>query len=142
MTDPKSMNIPFHREVLTGHEEPVYCVELCHPWLFTGSRDRSIRVWHVGQVGRCREGEDASTQQPRLVKVVEKAHHGSVLRVRFEMNEKQDGGVLITGSSDTTAGIWSVKLGEKVTVERIDTLSGHDFGVLDVLLNESYIVTW
>jgi len=130
---------------LRAHVDSVYCVHLASPWVITGSRDKSIRFWRLDNLD-LDGGMTAMTGQTNLVKTTERAHEGSVLSVRFEMDQNESGGILVTGSSDVTAGVWRVDFPSNahgdIRVERIGTLKGHTGGVLDVALGRTRIGTW
>ncbi|KAG9082659.1 hypothetical protein FS749_006671, partial [Ceratobasidium sp. UAMH 11750] len=107
---------------LAGHLDSVYCLELdaASDTIVTGSRDRTIKMWSV------RTGELRET----LV-----AHEGSVLCLKVELG---GGGFMCSGSSDRTvrvgergSGGWVVKA----------VLSGHAGGVLDLRMDEKWIVS-
>lgn len=130
---------PPHRVSLRDHTDSIYCVQVASPWLVTGSRDRSMRFWRLDDLRLT--GNDATDRETRLVHCVDKAHDASVLSMRLELDQAGTGGTLVTGSSDMSAGIWKVELGEEVAVERVATLRGHTGGVLDVALSKSRIAT-
>jgi WD40 repeat protein len=116
-------------QILNAHTDTVYCVHLAYPWIITGSRDRTIRFWHIS----------LTDGKVRLVKTVDDAHGGSVLALKVE------GNMMVSGSSDMTAGVWTVKLDNdraEVDVVRGGSLCGHTDGVLDVLLTGSRIISW
>jgi F-box and WD-40 domain protein 1/11 len=118
-------------QVLEGHTGPVYCLCFSYPYLLTGSRDRTIRIWYF----------DPIDGQAREVKVIKDAHDGSVLAI------KMDGEMIVTGSSDMTARVWHFGLELKDgnlqgEMERKKTLRGHTASVLDVALTKSRIATW
>jgi F-box and WD-40 domain protein 1/11 len=95
-----------------------------------------------------------STYDTRLVANVKDAHEGSVLACVVELDNQ--GGIIVTGSSDTTAAVWRVsrksahdinsdaeepKAGTELQVVREQTLRGHTDTVLDVALASQHIVT-
>jgi F-box and WD-40 domain protein 1/11 len=118
-----------HIQTIQAHDNAVYCLHVSHPWIITGSRDQRMRFWYLAPA----DGET------RLIKIIEGAHEGSILGIDM------DGGLMISGSSDMTAGIWQVELdGERgwVNVIRNGTLKGHTAPVLDVALSEERFITW
>lgn len=127
-----------HTESLTEHTDAVYCTRSAGPWLFTGSRDRSIRIWRLAPLDEW--GQPGKT---RLVKTIQDAHAGSVLCLRVELDENGEG-MMVTGSSDRTVKVWELSLwsaSSEPDVKLLDTLSGHTNGVLDVLLTAKHIVS-
>jgi WD40 repeat protein len=136
----------------------VYCLQFRGEWLITGSRDKTIRIWRLSPVDL--QGNVGKT---RLMRTVLEAHAGSVLSLDFEIaaagddaeevegrkpKDKAQKGMIVTGSSDMTAGIWDVDFptsdeskSKKPRVERIGILRGHIGGVLDVCLGKRHIVT-
>ncbi|KAG8776443.1 hypothetical protein FRC12_000908 [Ceratobasidium sp. 428] len=111
---------------LAGHLDSVYCLELDagSDTIVTGSRDRTIKVWSV------RTGELRET----LV-----AHEGSVLCLKVELGcGAGGGGFMCSGSSDRTVRVWEREGG--VWVVRA-VLSGHAGGVLDLRMDERWIVS-
>lgn len=116
------------------HADSVYCLAVAHPWLVTGGRDRSLQVRQLS-IGRT-----------RIVANVEKAHEGSVLSCVLEM--EGEGGIMVTGSSDSTAAVWRftpVDTGTATRTEflivREQTLRGHADTVLDVALARDQIIS-
>ncbi|KAG8731911.1 hypothetical protein FRC10_001363 [Ceratobasidium sp. 414] len=107
---------------LAGHLDSVYCLELdaVSDTIVTGSRDRTIKVWSV------RTGELRET----LV-----AHEGSVLCLKVELG---GGGFMCSGSSDRTVRVWERVCGGW---EVKAVLSGHAGGVLDLRMDERWIVS-
>lgn len=81
--------------------------------------------------------------ETRLVRTIDRAHDGSVLSVDFEMDDTGCNGVLVTGSSDMTACVWSVDVesGEEIEVKKVATLRGHTGGVLGIALSRVRIAT-
>ena len=118
---------------LTGHADSVYCLEFDSKRIITGSRDRSIKVWDI-QTGRCLG--------------TFRGHYGSVLCLKFEKDWdiKGDGkkGFMVSGSSDRRACVWDIWIGEggEVCAEVRAVLKGHLDGVLDLRVDEQWIVSW
>lgn len=159
-----------HISTLTHHTDSVYCLQSSGRWMITGSRDRTVRLWRLAEID-----EHGAIGETELLCVVSDAHGGSVLSLDFEVEAgDEDGGdgkgrgKMITGSSDTTAGVWRINWGDdgrgtlsrgsdsvsgtggstqkqanvdQPSVERIGTLRGHTGGVLDVLMGARHYVT-
>ncbi|KAF9233898.1 WD40-repeat-containing domain protein, partial [Melanogaster broomeanus] len=94
--------------------------------IISGSRDRTIKVWCI-KTGRC-------------IATFE-GHLGSVLCLKFERDWDlgSDGichGFMVSGSSDCTVCVWDL-----VSAEIRKVLRGHSAGVLDLRMDERWIVT-
>jgi len=142
---------------LNGHKDSVYCVQFDEDKIITGSRDKTIRVWDA-RTYQClkklappnneREERrierpdaepsgtvpffkmDASSMEPRS-RQLPMWHHASVLCLQY------DSEILVTGSSDFTAIVWSINN----DYEPMFRLTGHRAGVLDVCIDATRIVT-
>ncbi len=118
---------------LTGHTDSVYCLEFDSKRIISGSRDRTIKMWDI-QTGRCLG--------------TFRGHYGSVLCLKFEKDWdiKGDGtmGFMVSGSSDRRACVWDIWIGEggEVRAEVRAVLKGHLDGVLDLRVDEKWIVSW
>jgi F-box and WD-40 domain protein 1/11 len=118
---------------LRGHADSVYCLEFDSKRIISGSRDQTIKVWDI-QTGRCLG--------------TFRGHHGSVLCLKFEKDWdiKGDGrrGFMVSGSSDRRACVWDIWIGEggEVRAEVRAVLRGHLDGVLDLRVDEQWIVSW
>ncbi|KAF9260721.1 WD40 repeat-like protein [Marasmius fiardii PR-910] len=118
---------------LEGHTDSVYCVELTHEgdferedFIFTGSRDRTIKMWDVAN-GQC-----VGTFR---------GHKGSVLCLKFFRLSDQTG-VMYSGSSDRTIFVWDVWLdGNEARTKVRTVLRGHGGGVLDLAVNSRWVVS-
>ncbi|KAI9748798.1 MAG: hypothetical protein M4579_007110, partial [Chaenotheca gracillima] len=127
---------------IEGHADSVYCVQFDQHKLITGSRDKTVRVWDLHTYkcikvlmnpnkpipyppGFIRHDKDVSRCTSNLF------HDASILCLQF------DSDILVTGSSDFSAIIWSIKDDYKP----IRRLQGHNLGVLDVSFDEKHIVT-
>ncbi|WVQ73423.1 hypothetical protein IAR50_002995 [Cryptococcus sp. DSM 104548] len=140
----RSLN-PADRPVLTtipGHTDSIYAVQMLGRWLFTGSRDRSIRLWRLPAASSLGKGD--KSEGAELAAVVDHAHEGSVLSLVFEC-DLQGKGLLVTSSSDATASVWSIFLPPRPSdgpakIEKLQTLQ-HPSAVLDATLTPSHIVT-
>ena len=142
---------------LNGHKDSVYCCQFDEHKIITGSRDNTIRVWdaHTYQCVR-KLGPPNNPRERQLVEVplVEpdgvipffKAyisspapaspelplyHQASVLCLQY------DDDTLVTGSSDFSCLVWSIKDDYKPLFRLI----GHRAGVLDVCIDKERIVT-
>lgn len=118
---------------LTGHADSVYCLEFDSKRIISGSRDQTIKVWDI-RTGRCLG--------------TFKGHYGSVLCLKFEKDWdiKGDGkkGFMVSGSSDRRACVWDIWIGEggEVRAEVRAVLRGHLDGVLDLRVDDEWIVSW
>ena len=74
---------------------------------------------------------------------MEDAHHGSVLCLSLDEHDpdRQGKGLLVTGSSDSTAVVWEVDWGDPLHVTKVATLARHSAAVLSVALTSTHIVT-
>ncbi len=142
---------------LNGHKDSVYCVQFDEHKIITGSRDRTIRVWDThtfqcirkigppSQVSSSAALSDTSTLYPPGAFYIQNTssmdpsagfalddyHDASILCLQFDED------IMVTGSSDHTAIVWSIRENYKP----ISRLRGHTAGVLDVCIDEQYIVT-
>ena len=125
----------------------MYCVEFDSQYVVTGSRDRTIKVWSL------KTGQVLGTFQD--------AHRGSVLCLKFEKDwalgsgadvdaePQTPKGLLVSGSSDCSICVWEMELGDflpngerEVRAQVRATLEGHEGGVLDIRMDEKWIVSW
>jgi F-box and WD-40 domain protein 1/11 len=117
---------------ISGHTNSVYCIEFDSTRIITGSRDHTVRVWRIAD-GQC------------LGKF--QGHTGSVLCLKFEKDWdlREDGqpGLLVTGSSDRTVRVWDMWFDQDGAVEGQvrEVLSGHRGGVLDLRVDDQWIVS-
>ncbi|RMZ87186.1 hypothetical protein DV736_g5581, partial [Chaetothyriales sp. CBS 134916] len=142
---------------LNGHKDSVYCVQFDDHKIITGSRDNTIRIWDahtyqcikkLGPPNNPRERHifERAAVEPSGVVPFFKAdvsspdlaagplphwHQASVLCLQY------DDEILVTGSSDFTCLVWSIK-DNYLPVFR---LCGHQAGVLDVCIDARYIIT-
>jgi F-box and WD-40 domain protein 1/11 len=142
---------------LNGHKDSVYCVQFDEHKIITGSRDRTVRVWDthtfqcIRKIGPPTHPSvhasvtDSSTLRPPGAFYIQNAtsidpsggmapldyHDASILCLQF------DSEILVTGSSDNSAIVWSIR----DNYRPLRRLRGHVAGVLDVCLDERYIVT-
>lgn len=129
----------------------VYCLEFDSSRIITGSRDRTIKVWSL-KTGRCL--------------ATFSGHRGSVLCLKFEHDFDLDGantvgdgdaagwrrGMMVSGSSDCSVCVWNLYSypvvgdngeDEFATVAEVrGVLRGHRGGVLDLRIDENWIISW
>jgi F-box and WD-40 domain protein 1/11 len=144
---------------LNGHTDSVYCCQFDEHKAITGSRDRTIRVWDLKTYkclkvyGGPNHRPTANTPPPmeeRPERVISYAslngtkagndiytvpsdyHDASILCLQYD-NE-----IMVTGSSDYTCIVWDITGDEYVPMYR---LRGHEAGVLDVCLDDKYIIS-
>lgn len=122
---------------LSGHADSVYCLEFDSTKIITGSRDRTIKVWSI------LTGELLATFR---------GHNGSVLCLKFDKDwdvGKGAGaggrpGFMVSGSSDCSVCVWDLKTGPggEIEAEVKAVLKGHTGGVLDLKIDDKWIVSW
>ena len=118
---------------LRGHDDSVYCLEFDSKRIISGSRDQTIKAWDI-RTGRCLG--------------TFRGHYGSVLCLKFEKDWdiKGDGtrGFIVSGSSDRKVCVWDIWIGKggEVHAEVRAVLKGHLDGVLDLRVDEQWIVSW
>ncbi|KAJ2401098.1 hypothetical protein GGI23_001618 [Coemansia sp. RSA 2559] len=102
-----------------AHAESIYSLQFDrHNRLFTGSRDCTVKVWHLSETG---------SQITPLATL--KGHAGSVLTLQA------DGSTLVTGSSDGTVCVWNT---DSYTItHRLE----HADSVLSLRFNSSWLAT-
>ncbi|KAJ9649153.1 hypothetical protein H2198_010938 [Neophaeococcomyces mojaviensis] len=142
---------------LNGHKDSVYCVQFDEDKIITGSRDQTIRVWDARTYQCLRKlappdnprertsilrtlveprgvvpffKMDASSLEPKSPRLPT-WHQASVLCLQY------DSEILVTGSSDFTCIVWSIKN----DYQPLFRLTGHRAGVLDVCIDSKRIVT-
>ena len=142
---------------LNGHKDSVYCVQFDEQKIITGSRDRTIRVWDthtfqcIKKIGPPNHSvnlspvsdtanlhpkgaihiQNNSSLDPYERQAPHDFHDASILCLQFDKE------IMVTGSSDRTAIVWSIKDNYKP----LRRLRGHTAGVLDVCIDEKCIVT-
>lgn len=142
---------------LNGHKDSVYCAQFDEHKIITGSRDNTIRIWDahtyqcirkLGPPNNPRERQklvpppvepqgvlpffkaDVSSPDPPPTDI-NLWHQASVLCLQY------DDEILVTGSSDFSCLVWSIK----DNYQPIFRLIGHHAGVLDVCIDRHRIVT-
>lgn len=144
---------------LNGHTDSVYCCQFDENKAITGSRDRTVRVWDL-KTYKCvkvyggpnhrptpntpppmDERPECVTSNPSLngsttgnsiYHVPSDYHDASILCLQY------DDEIMVTGSSDFTCIVWDITGDEFVPLYR---LRGHEAGVLDVCLDNKYIIS-
>ncbi|KAJ3130693.1 hypothetical protein HK100_007682 [Physocladia obscura] len=111
----KSAN--YQATAFTGHADAVYCVQFQGNLLTSGSRDRTLKFWDINKKIHCIGSISG--------------HDGSVLCMQHDASK-----YIVTGSSDSTAIIWSYTTGKI-----LHRLIGHTLPVLDVRFNSTHVVT-
>ncbi|KAJ2452060.1 hypothetical protein EV183_003176 [Coemansia sp. RSA 2336] len=102
-----------------AHSESIYSLQFGRDnRLYTGSRDTSVRIWHLSETG---------SQITPLATL--QGHTGSVLTLQA------DESTLITGSSDATVCVWD--LGSCAVRHRLP----HDDAVLSLRFTDRWLVT-
>ena len=125
---------------ITGHADSVYCLEFDSTRIITGSRDKSIKVWSL------LTGKLLATFW---------GHAGSVLCLKFDKDwdvRRANGedvgearpGFMVSGSSDCSICVWDLTVGKHgvVDAEVRAILQGHTGGVLDLRIDDQWIVSW
>ncbi|KAJ1961149.1 hypothetical protein GGI12_003410 [Dipsacomyces acuminosporus] len=103
----------------SAHAESIYCVQFDRKnRLFTGSRDHSVKMWHLSGVN----------SEITLLHTLN-GHTGSVLTLQV------DGDALITGSSDGTACVWDLQ--SRAVTHRLH----HQDSVLSLRFNDKWLAT-
>jgi len=142
---------------LNGHKDSVYCAQFDEHKIITGSRDNTIRVWDahtyqcirkLGPPNNPRERQQLAPPpvEPQGVLPFFKAdisspdpatldsglwHQASVLCLQYDDEN------LVTGSSDFSCLVWSIK----ENYRPLFRLVGHHAGVLDVCIDKQRIIT-
>ncbi|RYP37668.1 hypothetical protein DL767_002841 [Monosporascus sp. MG133] len=143
---------------LNGHLDSIYCLQFDENKIITGSRDKTIRIWDMHTL-QCRlvigppevvnetsilfdpNGKplhfaslpDNERMNPSVpVTVSFPTHHkASILCLQY------DDDILVTGSSDSTCIVYSVRSGYRP----VRRLQAHTAAVLDLAFDDKHIVT-
>ncbi|KAH6695715.1 F-box/WD repeat-containing protein 1A, partial [Plectosphaerella plurivora] len=110
---------PDHPE--EGHLECIYTLQFDSKFLVSGSRDRTIRIWSMGN--------------RRLVRPPLRGHEGSVLCLQFDADPEED--LVVSGSSDSNVILWRFSTGE--IIQRLT--KAHSESVLNVKFDRRILVT-
>ncbi|KAL2753043.1 hypothetical protein ACRALDRAFT_1011704, partial [Sodiomyces alcalophilus JCM 7366] len=143
---------------LNGHLDSIYCLQFDESKIVTGSRDRTIRIWDM-HTFECRLviGPPNVVNNPSLLVDSEgQPVHHAVLQdgthtapstpdvATFPMHHQAsilclqyDDRILVTGSSDSTCIVYSVRSGYRP----IRRLRAHSAAVLDLAFDDRHIVT-
>lgn len=143
---------------LNGHSDSIYCLQFDENKIITGSRDRTIRIWDMHTL-ECRLviGPPSVVHDAKLLigedgqpaHYVTNAYHtrsscSMPAAVSFPMHHsasilclQYDDRILVTGSSDSTCIVYSVKSGYRP----VRRLRHHSAAVLDLCFDERHIVT-
>lgn len=144
---------------LNGHTDSVYCCQFDENKCITGSRDRTIRVWDL-KTYKCikvyggpnhrptmntplpmeerservisHASVNGTTQGDKIYNVPSDYHDASILCLQYDHE------IMVTGSSDYTCIVWDITGDDYVPMYR---LRGHEAGVLDVCLDDKYIIS-
>lgn len=144
---------------LNGHTDSVYCCQFDENKCITGSRDRTIRVWDL-KTYKCIKVYGGPNHRPtintplpmeerservishpsvngtktgnKIYHVPADYHDASILCLQYDHE------IMVTGSSDYTCIVWDITGEEYVPMYR---LRGHEAGVLDVCLDDKYIIS-
>ncbi|EFX00316.1 f-box and wd domain containing protein [Grosmannia clavigera kw1407] len=143
---------------LNGHSDSIYCLQFDETKIITGSRDRTIRIWDMHTL-ECRLviGPPSVVHDSKLLidehgqpaHYVTTAYHtrsscSMPAAVSFPMHHsasilclQYDDRMLVTGSSDSSCIVYSVKSGYRP----VRRLRHHAAAVLDLCFDDRHIVT-
>lgn len=144
---------------MNGHTDSVYCCQFDEHKCITGSRDRTIRVWDM-KTNKCLKVYGGPSHRPTpntplpmeerpekvlshpslngtragndIYRVPSDYHDASILCLQY------DDEIMVTGSSDYTCIVWDITGEDFRPMYR---LQGHEAGVLDVCLDNKYIIS-
>ncbi|KAJ4001955.1 WD40-repeat-containing domain protein [Lentinula boryana] len=167
--EPDIKHLSGHSDSVYCIELPTSTTFAADKFFVTGSRDRTIKIWSsktaqcIGTFGKGRkphETHDVGSVGSQETENVE-GHAGSVLCLKFiwrEGNDENDPictedtvvrkGIMFSGSSDCTICVWDVCMmyntvedGYKVDAHVSTVLRGHSGGVLDLRVDDNWIVS-
>ncbi|KAI1738372.1 quinon protein alcohol dehydrogenase-like superfamily [Xylaria scruposa] len=143
---------------LNGHLDSIYCLQFDENKIITGSRDKTIRIWDMRTL-QCRLvigppevvngtsilfGPDGKPVHYASSVDNQRSNVSVPVTVSFPVHHKAsilclqyDDDILVTGSSDSTCIIYSVKSGYR-PVRRLEC---HTAAILDLVFDEKHIVT-
>lgn len=143
---------------LNGHIDSIYCLQFDESKIITGSRDKTLRIWDMHTfecrlvIGPAEVVNDMSILfdvNGRPVHYAstpesDRAHESVPATVSFPIHHKAsvlclqyDETMLVTGSSDSTCIVYSIKAGYRP----IRRLQHHTAAVLDLAFDDKHIVT-
>lgn len=143
---------------LNGHSDSIYCLQFDEQKIITGSRDKTIRIWDMKTLACCLViGPPEVVRDPKLLydedgqpaHYITTAYHtrssnSTPAAVSFPMHHsasilclQYDDRILVTGSSDGSCIVYSVKSGYRP----IRRLQHHSAAVLDLCFDDRYIIT-
>ncbi|KDQ63125.1 hypothetical protein JAAARDRAFT_367694 [Jaapia argillacea MUCL 33604] len=130
--------------ICEGHAESVGAIALSRKqteggaleFMFSGSQDRTIKMWDVSDVPIAASEEGESTKCKSLY--TQKAHDKDINSLDISPNDQ----LLASGSQDRTAKIFSITYSssptqKKGTIKLVATLTGHKRGVWSVKFSPS-----
>lgn len=138
-----SIVAPNHLWMLVEHSAKVYTVRVHGSWVISGSRDKTVKIWHLPAIP-C-DGAKI-THGPSLATSTE-GHDGSVLALEFEVVDPTTGkGFMVSGSSDMMAKVWEIDWGqggdgEGTSARVVCELRGAADRVAAVAFTDQYIIT-
>ncbi|KAJ7291150.1 WD40 repeat-like protein [Mycena rebaudengoi] len=143
---------------LSGHADSVYCLEFSGTHIITGSRDRTIKVWSLRTGALLATFHGAHRGSVLCLKfegLVDVGPDGEAVALARTSRKPVVGrgarGFMVTGSSDCSVCVWDLSSpppfvgddageGEVRGVVRA-VLKGHGGGVLDLRIDEKWIVS-
>ncbi|CAK7236341.1 hypothetical protein SCUCBS95973_009575 [Sporothrix curviconia] len=143
---------------LNGHSDSIYCLQFDEQKIITGSRDKTIRIWDmktlacrlvIGPPEVVRDSKLLYDDEGQPTHYITTAYHtrssnSMPAAVSFPMHHsasilclQYDDRILVTGSSDSSCIVYSVKSGYRP----IRRLLHHSAAVLDLCFDDRYIIT-
>ncbi|GIZ45258.1 hypothetical protein CKM354_000843400 [Cercospora kikuchii] len=118
-----TFRLPHPDHEYEGHRECVYTIQHAGNDLVSGSRDKTIRCWHL------------NTQRLRIPEL--KGHEASVLCLQFDARTDEKHDIIVSGGSDNYVIVWRFSTGEilrKMTAP-------HTESVLNLRFDDRYLIT-